>query len=177
MNYMEMNFCRRCGSQLTAQSPGVFTCANSHTLYSSAAPTAGIFFVTDDNHALLSVRGIEPFKGMLDSFGGFVDEQETAEEALARELQEELGLTPDQYDTPIYLSTETSIYPYQGEDRTVFGVFFWSRLKPGVTPTPADDVAAIEKVPLAAIDFTKLDNADVKKALKKLQELRSEKES
>lgn len=174
MNYMEMNFCRRCGTQLTEQSPGVFTCMSGHTLYSNAAPTAGIFFVTDDSHVLLSIRGIEPFKGMLDSFGGFVDEQETAEEALARELHEELGLSPNQYDTPVYLSTETSVYPYQGEDRTVFSVFFWSRLKPGVTPTPADDVAGIEKVPLAAIDFTKLDNADVKNALQKLQKLFSE---
>lgn len=168
---MEMNFCRRCGTKLTQRANGVFICANDHALYSNGAPTVGIFFITDDNQVLLSVRGIEPFKGMLDSFGGFVDNMETAEQAIARELQEELGLTPDQYEPPTYLSTEVGYYPYQGEDRSLFGVFFWSRLKPGAAPTPADDVSAIETVSLKDFDLTRMDNTDVRAAIQKLQKL------
>jgi NAD+ diphosphatase len=168
---MEMNFCRRCGSSLTEKTKGMYQCQNNHTLYINAAPTVGVFFVTNDNQLLLSVRGIEPFKGALDSFGGFVDDQETVEDALTRELQEELGLTSDQYELPIFLSTETGLYPYDGEDRSILSTFFWSRLKPGAVPIPADDVAEIEYVSLENVDLARMDNTDVRKAVQKLQKI------
>ena len=168
---MEMNFCRRCATPLTQKSAGVYICQNQHTLYTNGVPAAGIFFLTEDNNILLSVRGIEPFKGMLDSFGGFVEDGETVEEALSRELKEELGLSPEHYDPPQFLCTEVSGYPYDGETRGILSIFFWSRLKPGATPIPADDVAEIVQVPLADVDFSQLDNADVQNAVKKLQKI------
>lgn len=168
---MEMNFCRRCGSALTSKSTGMYVCTNGHVLYVNAAPCVGIFFVTENNDVLLSVRGIEPFKGMLDSFGGFIDDQETAEDALARELIEELGLSPDQYETPQFISTETGSYPYDGETRSILSLFYWSRLKPGANPIPADDVADIETIALADVDLSKMDNVDVRKAIQKLQQI------
>ena len=166
-----MNFCRRCGTKLTEVSTGAYQCQNDHLLFSNPAPCVGVFFLTDDNEVILSVRGIEPFKGMHDSFGGFVDEGETVEEAAVRELQEELGITPDQYEPLQFISTETGLYPYGGEDRSILGTFFWSRLKPGVTLQPADDVSEIITVPLAHVDMSKLDNQDVKKAIAKLQSI------
>lgn len=166
---MEMNFCRRCGTQITRKGPGIYVCERNHTLYSNAAPTAGVFFVTNNNELVLSVRGIEPFKGSLDSFGGFIDDQETAEAALARELQEELGLSPEEYERPVFLSTEVGYYPYEGEERSIISIFFWSRLKEGANPIPDDDVAGIEIVPLGDIDLDGLDNIDVRKAAAKLR--------
>lgn len=166
-----MNFCRRCGSALTQKNDTHYTCETGHNIYVNAAPTVGIFFVTPDNEVLLSVRGLEPFKGKLDSFGGFVDNMETVEYAAVRELQEELGLRPDDYEPLTFLSTETGLYPYEGEERSLLGTFFWSRLKPGAKPVPADDVADIVQMPLADIDFTQVDNVDVESALKKLQKL------
>lgn len=41
---------------------------------------------------MLVTRGIEPHYGKLDLPGGFVDPMETAEDAVKRELKEELGL-------------------------------------------------------------------------------------
>lgn len=167
-----MNFCRRCGTPLTSRNETVFACENNHTIYINAAPCVGIFFMTNDNkQVLLSVRGIEPFKGALDSFGGFVDNNETVEHALERELIEELGLTPDDYEPPVYLCSETSIYPFDGEDRSILSMFYWSKLKSGASPIAADDVASIEMVPLSDVDPEKMDNADVRNAIKKLQAL------
>lgn len=171
MDRMEMNFCRRCGSTLSQQSASYYICKNNHKLYVNAVPTTGTFFLTDDNHLLLSVRGIEPLKGKLDTFGGFVENGETAERGAERELQEELGLSPDQYDPPVFLSTEVALYPFSGEDRSILGTFFWSRLKPGVTPIAADDVAGIVQIPLADIDLDEIGGSDVKAAIKKLQKL------
>ncbi|MBI3889273.1 NUDIX domain-containing protein [Candidatus Saccharibacteria bacterium] len=200
---MEMNFCRRCAAALTSIVPSVYKCEKGHTLYVNAAPCVGVFFVTEDDQVLLSVRGIEPFKGMLDSFGGFVDDQETVEDdqvllsvrgiepfkgmldsfggfvddqetvedALAHELDEELGLSPEDYETPRFISTETGLYPFDGEERSILSYFFWSRLTPNANPVPADDVSEIVAVPLADVDLTRMDNADVRKVIPKLQAL------
>ena len=45
-------------------------------------------------HALVVRRGIEPFKDHLALPGGFLRESEQTEEAAARELEEETGITP-----------------------------------------------------------------------------------
>ena len=154
-------------------STSVYRCQTGHTLYGNAAPTAGIFFVTDDNKVLLSIRGIEPNKGDLDAFGGFIDEKETAEHAAIRELEEELGLTPGQYDDLQFLCTAVSNYPYEGEDRTVLSTFFYSKLKPGVTPVPADDVAGIEIVALDEIEWDRITADDIRIGLRKLKQILS----
>ena len=166
-----MNFCRRCGSVLKNKAAGIYTCENKHTLYVNAAPCVGIFFIDESNNVLLSVRGIEPFKGALDSFGGFVDDQERIEDALARELQEELGLTPGDYETPNFLGSEIGFYPFGGESRSILSLFFWSRLKPHANPVAADDVGGLELLPLADIDLSKMDNTDVREAVKKLRKI------
>lgn len=168
---MEMNFCRRCGAQLEHVSDSAYKCANQHMLFTNPAPCVGVFFITDDNKILLSVRGIEPFKGMFDSLGGFVEINETFEEAAARELYEEVGITSDQYEPLRFISTETGIYPYENEDRAILGVFFWSKLKPNVTLQPADDVLEIVQIPLAEVDMSRIDNSDVHKAIQKLQHI------
>ncbi len=166
-----MNFCRRCGSSLIRKDDALFICDNSHKLYTNSAPTVGVFFVTENNELLLSVRGIEPFKGGLDAFGGFVDGTESLEQAVERELQEELGLNPDQYEKPVYFVSQSAPYPFDGEVRDILSSLFWSRLKPGVVPVPADDVAAIETVPLANIDLNRVPGEDIKFAIPLLQKM------
>jgi len=168
---MEMNFCRRCGTKLTDKSDGAYVCENGHQLFAAAAPTVGIFFVTEDNQVLFAVRGIEPHKGMLDTPGGFVDVGESAEEALARELVEELGLSEDQYEPLQFVCTAVSDYSYDGEERAVLSTLFWSRLRPGANPVARDDVADTKFIPLAEINLDDVGNKDIKFGVQKLREL------
>jgi len=53
---------------------------------------AVIALVTHDDRVLLIRRGVEPEKGKWALPGGYMDAGETAESALRRELQEEVGL-------------------------------------------------------------------------------------
>jgi len=168
---MEMNYCRRCGSALTHKGGHVYTCANSHTIFANASPTVGVFFLTPDNTVLLSVRGIDPGKGLYDSFGGFVDGIETLESAYERELAEELGLKPGDYEEPVYLTSGTGYYRFGGEKVPVLSVFYWSRLTSGVKPMPADDVAEIVELSLDDIDYETIHNDDVKAGMRALQDL------
>lgn len=171
---MEMNFCRRCGGKLTNVHDHVYACADGHTIYANGNPTVGIFFVTDHDTVLLARRGIEPHKGMLDSFGGFIDGEETAEHAITRELLEETGLEPSQYDPPQFLCTAIGHYPYEGDVLSTFTLFFFSRLKPGVAIEVHDDVAEMVEVDLAALNPNELHDDDVRQGILKLQQLLKE---
>jgi NAD+ diphosphatase len=120
---MEMNFCRRCGTPLTQTSQASYRCSNGHNIFLNSAPGVGIFLFDNDDNILLSVRAIDPDKGSLDAFGGFVDGNETFEEALEREVEEELGLHSSDYTKPVYLTSMSSTYNYGGEDCPVLSVF------------------------------------------------------
>jgi len=168
---MEMTACRRCGAPLTPTGPHAFQCANQHPIYANATPTVGVFFVTADNHVVLAVRGIEPHKGMLDSFGGFLDGDETFEAAAARELTEELALTPADYEPLSYLTSGVGQYPFKGEVLPVITVFFWTRLTTAAALTPRDDVVGIQSLPLRGLDLNLLHDQDIQAGIQALQRL------
>lgn len=168
---MEMNFCRRCAAPLTHQSGKVYKCDHNHTIFANSAPTVGIFFLTPEQEVIVSVRGIEPRKGMLDSFGGFVDDEESLEQAAVRELTEELDLQVTDYEPLQYLTSAIGHYPYESEAGTILSAFFWTRLKPGVELQPQDDVAAAETYPLHEIDLAKLHDEDIRAGMRALQTL------
>lgn len=166
---MDMIFCRRCGSPLESVSPGAYACKNKHTLFDNPAPTVGIIFIDTANNITLSVREREPHKGTLDSFGGFVDDQESIEDALTREIIEETRLNPDNYSKPSYFCSETAKYRYDNEDRSVVSLFFWAHLNKGAIIKPNDDVAGTETHNLHDLDIEAIGGSDVKKAVQKLR--------
>ena len=128
--------------------------------------------MTPDNEILLSVRGIEPRKGMLDSFGGFVNGEESLEDAARRELKEELSLTPDDYQPLRYLTSAVRHYPYKNETLPVLSVFYWTKLtNPTKSLLPQDDVAAIQSIPLDSINENLVHDTDVIVGIRALQKL------
>lgn len=171
MILMEMNFCRRCGAALSPVNNLTFTCGSGHTIFAISAPAVGMFLLTKDHDILLSVRGIEPHKGMLDAFGGFLDYEETTEEALLRELHEEIGLDPSEYSPPEFLTTAVGHYPYGGEVVPTATTFFWAYLETTRAIIPADDVAAIKQLPLHKVPLDQLHDDDIRAGIAKLQEL------
>lgn len=167
---MEMNFCRRCGTSLTNVENHIYKCENGHTIFANSSPTVGVFFVTPDNEVILSVRGIEPHKGMLDSFGGFLDGQETFEDAAVRELREELSLEPNEYEPLKYLASGIGNYPYQRETLPVLSALFWTRLLTDKPLKPSDDVAAIRTVPLHEVNMDELHDEDIRIGIRVLRQ-------
>lgn len=61
-------------------------------LYCNVAAAVGVIIYDDENNVLFEVRAKEPQKGKIAIPGGFVDFDETAENAVIRECKEELGL-------------------------------------------------------------------------------------
>lgn len=165
---MELNYCRRCGVSLTRVNGVMFRCKNDHVIFRNPSPAVGLFLF-DGDELLLSVRGEEPNKGTLDCFGGFLDGEETFEQALVREMREELGLEPSDYSSPIYLTSATSHYEYSDEQINVVSVIYYARLNTGAVPKAGDDVAAIHRAKLADISADDIGNDDVRAGLIALQ--------
>ncbi len=86
-------FCPRCGASGFKPCAGYYhQCGScSFRLYTNAA-SAVMAVIETGGSILLTRRAHDPHKGKLDLPGGFVDVGETAEEALVREVREELNL-------------------------------------------------------------------------------------
>lgn len=70
---------------------------------------------------LLLIRGKDPGKGRYGLPGGFIDPGETAEDALAREVREEIGL---EVTSQRYLTTLPNEYTFRGFVLPVTDMFF-----------------------------------------------------
>ncbi len=166
---MEMEYCRRCGGELSTEDNSIYRCSNGHMLYVNSAPTASVLVVNQAGNLLLSRRGIEPGKGLLDVFGGFIDDMESVEDAAIRELQEETGLTPDQYEPLQYVGSGTGTYLFGGEARSILTLCFWTRIKPGVKLIANDDVSEIVELTLDEFKLDDLWNDDIRQGYKNIR--------
>ncbi len=87
-------YCPRCGQAHPHPGKSPFLCPHcGWSFYFGPVSAVGALIVNEDQHLLLVKRAREPGLGLLGLPGGFVDAGETAEEALAREVREETGLT------------------------------------------------------------------------------------
>ncbi|WP_461629827.1 NUDIX hydrolase [Labilibaculum euxinus] len=89
-----IKYCPKCGgAEFLYKSDNSFLCENCYFhLYVNASAAVAALIVNEKGELLLAKRAVEPQKGMLDLPGGFVDVMETAEQALCREIKEELNL-------------------------------------------------------------------------------------
>ncbi len=128
--------------------------------YWRPAVTADIVVFSFDGtnlNVLLIKRGNEPYKGQWAFPGGFLDEDETLEEAARRELKEETGLTPKHF----YEVGSFSDLDRDPRGRTI-SVAFASVVRPNQIKAVAGDDAKearwfdIHEMPRLAFDHEKI---------------------
>jgi ADP-ribose pyrophosphatase YjhB (NUDIX family) len=122
--------------------------------------------IVHQGEVLFAVRAREPQAGKLDLPGGFVDNDETAEEALSRELAEELGL---QGVRARYMASFPNTYPYAGIEYKTVDLIYLVALDERPSLRSGDDVAGMRWIHVADIPFEQLAFDSVRRALKYFQ--------
>lgn len=136
-----MNYCSSCSSPLTTKiidGHDRHVCSScGRVAYENPLPTAGGFIVTD-NKLLLVRRAVDPFKGEWDIPGGFVEKHEHPEEALIRELKEELSV-----ETKIESLVGIFMGTYSDTEVSTLNIYYRVTIASGM-PQAGSDVDAVE---------------------------------
>jgi ADP-ribose pyrophosphatase YjhB (NUDIX family) len=108
--------------------------------FNSASAVAAM--VLDSDRRLLFIRrSKQPGKGLLAMPGGFVDAGESAEEALLREVREEVGL---ELRDVTYFASYANLYPYDGVTYRTLDLFFMCRTEDPANARALDAVSGVE---------------------------------
>lgn len=106
-------------------------------LYLNVAATASLVFKCRDQ-ILMTLRGREPAKGKFDFPGGFVEAGESLEQALEREIMEELTFQAKGFR---YFTSNANRYPYRDIEYQLSDAYFLLELDEKPSLTAGDDVA------------------------------------
>lgn len=138
-----LNFCPRCGSHdFSVINPKAKKCGQCALIFYTNPAAAVIAIIKDSEGKFLFTRRThDPGKGMLDLPGGFIDNMETAESAVAREIREELNLEVMSLE---YWTTFPNEYLYSGLVYFTLDMAFFCRIKTLKTIKVADDVTGFE---------------------------------
>jgi mutator protein MutT len=141
-HYRHFNHCPRCGAPGTGERSGnPFGCqACGFVLFLNAASAVAAFVIGAGNRVLYTRRAKDPAQGKLGMPGGFVDEGETAEDALRREVTEEVGL---ELQTLRYLCSYPNTYEYRDVRYHTLDLFF---VAAPVDPASARSLDAVEAI-------------------------------
>ena len=154
-----IQYCPVCGQKsFTPNSAKSFLCGQCDFILYFNAIAAVAAIIESEGEILLAVRGKNPGLGLLDLPGGFIDHHETVEDALIRELQEELGLDigPRESLYPCYIGSFPNTYPYRGITYETVDMFYHIQLDKKPHLKADDDVAELVWVPNDQIPMDKI---------------------
>lgn len=136
---LAFTYCPKCSSQnLVARGNKAVSCKDcDYILYQNNAAAVAVF-IRHEGKIVLARRARDPKKGMLDTPGGFVDPFESLEDALHREVKEELNLELTEVK---YLASAPNVYNYRGVTYLTTDCFFTAQAVDFNQIKPADDVS------------------------------------
>jgi len=120
---LDIKFCPSCGNKSLNFNGKIMTCPKcDFILYNNTAAAVAVVIRMGEK-ILFTRRNQNPELGKLDLAGGFIDFEETAENACKRELYEELQINIDENRLK-YICSFPNIYPYKGIIYHTMGLFF-----------------------------------------------------
>ena len=119
----DFNFCPNCGGKnIQNLNMRKWKCDDcGYTLYNNVAAAVGLVIQNAQGKILFEKRAKDPRKGFLALPGGFIDPDETAEEACFRECREEIGVEPLSVK---YIASFPNTYDYKNLRYKTCDIFF-----------------------------------------------------
>lgn len=146
-------YCPRCGATgFNKAEPPAMSCDACGFFYFLNPAVAAAAIIRDEGgHVLFIRRAKNPFKSKLSFPGGFIDKGESAEEAVAREVREELGL---EIVATRFLVTHPNHYEYKTVPYAVLDLFYFAVVR-SLDQLRADpsEVSGHQFLDIAAIDL------------------------
>lgn len=164
----DFKLCPMCGSKnIENHGNRKWVCPDcAFDLYNNVASAVGVVIRDRYNNVLFEIRAKQPRKGYLALPGGFVDFDESAEEAVVRECREEIGVAVEGVK---FLCTAPNTYEYKNIEYKTCDIFFTAELAPqfetiddfikslkaeesevqGFVSYKVESLEDIEKIPLA----------------------------
>lgn len=120
-------YCPRCAAEaMSVRGPQLVVCgACGLHLYYNPCAAVGAFLIDREERVLFIRRAKDPAAGKLGLPGGFIDNGESAEAGLRREVREEVGLTVGALE---FLCSQPNSYPYGGIVYPTLDFYFTARI-------------------------------------------------
>jgi 8-oxo-dGTP diphosphatase len=131
--------CPRCGSGLVHDAGRVRCERCGFVHYANSAPAVAALVVDGDGRVLLARRAREPYAGLWDTVGGFLDEGEDPLDGLHREVLEETGL---EVEIGRFAGAFVDRYGADEDASAVLNLVWEATIVAG-DPVPADDVSEL----------------------------------
>ncbi len=160
-----LKYCPKCGSpEFNFEGERSFLCAGCgfHFFINSSAAVAALI-ENEKGELLLTIRAFNPNKGMLDLPGGFVDPLESVENALKREISEELNINIEEM---YYLASFPNEYPFSGYTVYTTDIAFICKVKDWANLKIQDDISDIKFVTPETIEWEQVCAASIKNIIK-----------
>ncbi len=157
-------YCPKCGSEFfEINNFKSKHCSNCGFTYFQNPSSATAAFILNSRGELLVVRRAkDPAKGTLDLPGGFVDNGESAEEGIVREIKEETGLDIHGVE---YLYSIPNVYSYSGMDIHTLDMFYLCHAAEGASVSAGDDAAECMWLPLREVYVERFGLGSIREAV------------
>jgi ADP-ribose pyrophosphatase YjhB (NUDIX family) len=131
--------CPRCGTELEREAGQAHCPGCGSTYYANSAPCVSALVEDGEGRLLLARRAVEPYLGLWDCPGGFLEEGEHPLDGLRRELAEETGLAAG---PARFVGIWMDVYGDAPEAVATLNLYWAVRVEGG-EPVAADDVAEL----------------------------------
>ncbi len=159
-------FCPNCGKPIQLIKNKLIDCSFcGFHFYLNPIPTTAIILENKKGEILFVKRKFPPKKDFWDLPGGFVEFKETAEEAVKREVKEEINL---EIKNPNILGTYVGFYPYKGVNYQPLCLIFYQKISDDKIKKMQvnDDAKEIKFFHKTIIPWSKLAFIDIREGLK-----------
>lgn len=147
----QFKFCPKCGSSYFVEnnfkSKRCETCGFVYYFNPSSSTIAII--INSNDELLVATRAHDPSKGTFDLPGGFVDMNETGEEAVIREVKEETGLHVSQAK---YMFSIPNTYVYSGFEVHTLDLVYLCKVDDMQNIKAEDDVASLQFIKISELN-------------------------
>lgn len=147
----QFKFCPKCGSshfvENNFKSKRCEACGFVYYFNPSSSTIAII--INSNDELLVATRAHDPAKGTFDLPGGFVDMNETGEEAVIREVKEETGLHVSQAK---YMFSIPNTYVYSGFEVHTLDLVYLCKVDDMQNIKAEDDVASLQFIKISELN-------------------------